>query len=461
MSEAPRDAPLDDQDPGRQGLAGRLVRIKDQLLELPAVARSIRALMVVAGGLRSEPITLRAAALTYLTLLSLIPLLAVVFSVFQAVVGTRALEAQLQEYILDNLAVGAQASFQTYIERYVRKASGAALGGLGFAFLLASSVSLLANIEAAFNHIFRAPKPRRPVLRFGIYWCLLTLGPFLLSLSLATTAMLERSSAKGPLQNAVGVVLPLIITWGAFMLLYMILPAVQVKRRAAFLGAFVAGTAWEVAKIGYAFVSSQLVRRDAIYGSLSAIPTFLLWTYVSWIIVLYGARIAYAAQANWVDLDPTGASSGPLERELLAARIMVAIGRAFRTREVPPGARRLAEELCAHEGLVGSMLAALADRGLVRQLVQGGYVPARALDEIPLSEIRLAARGRIEEPAAREHPFRPEVRELLAHWQRADAAAGERLTATLADLVREEDPRTSGTLTDPGLTRPGKPDRGA
>src|SRR4051794_33875792 len=145
-------------------------RLVDRLLALPAVAKSVRAVVVVAGGLRVDPITLRAAALTYLTLLSLIPLLAVVFSVFQAVVGTKALQDQLQSYILDNLAVGARESFQKYIEQYVQRATGAALGGFGFVFLLVSAVSLLANIEAAFNQIFRAPRPRPLALRFGIYW---------------------------------------------------------------------------------------------------------------------------------------------------------------------------------------------------------------------------------------------------------------------------------------------------
>jgi CheY-like chemotaxis protein len=228
----------------------------------------------------------------------------------------------------------------------------AALGGFGFAFLLASSVSLLANIETAFNQIFRAPKPRPLALRFGIYWCLLTLGPFLLSLSIAGTALLERSRALGPLRNAAGIVLPLLVTCGAFTMLYLIVPAVQVRRRSALLGAVVAGTAWEVAKIVYAIVSAQSVRRDAIYGSLSAIPTFLLWTYVSWIIVLFGARIAYAAQATHATLETTGAGAGPLEREVLAARVMANIANAFHNGTAPPGVRTTAEALHADEALI-------------------------------------------------------------------------------------------------------------
>lgn len=433
-------------------LAARVRKIRDRILELPAVARSIRALVIVAGGLRSEPITLRAAALTYLTILSLIPLLAVIFSVFQAIVGTKALQGQLQDYILENLAVGARESFQRYIETYIQKATGAALGGFGFVFLLFSSVSLLANIEAAFNAVFRAPRPRPLVLRIGIYWALLTLGPILLSLSIAGTAFLERSHALGSVRHVASIVLPLLVTCGSFTLLYLILPAVQVKRRSAVIGAFVAGTAWEVAKIVYAFISARAVRRDAIYGSLSAIPTFLLWTYVSWIIVLFGARIAYAAQAEHLILKP-GDVPNPLERELLVARVMRAVSKAFHDGEPPPGVRILSGLLHADEALIRSALDALAAKSLVREVTEGGWTPTRPLERIPLSEVRAAARGLVERPAPHEPQFDPELRELLAHWDRADEAAGERLGVTMADLLAAGHARAGAHVTEPALVR--------
>lgn len=421
--------------------------LRRRLMSLPAVAKSVRAVVVVASGLRGESITLRAAALTYLTLLSIVPLLAVVFSVFQAVVGTKVLEDQLQEYILDNLAVGARASFQTYIEQYVQRATGATLGGFGFVFLLVSAVSLLANVEKAFNHIFRAPRPRPLALRFGIYWCLLTLGPILLSLSIAGTALIEGSRALGPLRHVAGVLLPLLVTCGAFTLLYLILPAVQVKRRAAMLGAFVAGTAWEAAKVAYATLSSHSIQRDKIYGSLSAIPTFLLWTYVSWLIVLFGARVAYAAQATSLGL-AVDATAGPLVRELLVARVMRVVAQAFRDGTVPPGVRVISTDLSADEALVRAALEDLADRELVREAAQGGWSPARPLDQIRLREVRAAARGEVERPGEHGLPLPADVTLLLVHWDRADDAAGQRLGASYAELTTAPG-EASEHVTDP------------
>ena len=233
-------------------------------MRFPAGARTLQTILGIATSLRNDPITLRAAALTYLTLLSLVPLLAVVFSIFQAVVGTHELEARLREFVFQNLAVGAQENVTRYISQYIQRATS--FGLFGFALLVFSSVSLMANVEAALNHTFRAPRPRSLALRFGVYWCLLTVGPILLALSLSATALLQSSSLDwlGPIRQGLFVVLPALITIAAFTLMYKIVPAVPIRRRAAFTGAVVAGIAWEAAKIAYTAFSSHSVRTGAI-----------------------------------------------------------------------------------------------------------------------------------------------------------------------------------------------------
>jgi membrane protein len=395
----------------------------------PVLVRAGRIARRVAGSLRGEPVTLRAAALTYLTLLSFVPLLAVVFSVLQAVVGTKALLDPLRDFILENLAVGARETFQQHVQTYVQRASAAAVGGFGFAFLLVSSVSLLANIEAAFNHIFKAPRPRPLALRMGIYWCLLTLGPLLLALSLSGTAMLPRMI--GPLRPLVGYVLPLVVTCGAFMLLYVILPAVTVPRRAAFTGALVAGTLWEVAKVVYARVATLSVRKDAIYGSLSAIPTFMLWTYVSWIIVLLGARVAYAAWERRADLSADDLAT-PRGRELAAARVLLDVAQAFALGRAPPTPRQLAGRVGCEESTVRGVVGLLVAGGLVREEARGGLLPARPLDVLTLADVREAARGASPE----EQASAPELSLLARRWSVADAAAAGVLQTSYDELVR-------------------------
>jgi membrane protein len=404
--------------------------LRQRLARLPAVARSVRTVLVLASGLRADPITLRAAALSYLSVLSIVPLLTVVFSIFQAVVGQQQLEARLRDFLFSNVVAGASQNVSRYLTIYIQRAS--AVGGVGFVFLLFSSASLMANIETAFNHIFRVTRPRPLLLRFGVYWCLLTVGPVLLALSVAITALLETTTSSahwlGPLRQ-LSFVGPLVITYAAFLLMYVVVPAVRVQIRPALLGALVGGTAWEIAKIGYAEVSTRTMH-NAIYGSLSAFPVFLVWVYISWILVLFGARVTYAAQTTGMSaaVEPAGT---PRERELVTAHVMRAIAFAFARGHNAPDAERLTRTLGAFGQDVEDALVRLTDAKLIRAVREGGWVPARALSGISLAEVRAAAR----QGPPRAEP-EPESVHLEQRWQRADDAADRELSMTLEDLVR-------------------------
>lgn len=407
----------------------------DAALEVPAIARSVKAAMLVATGLKSDPITLRASALTYLTMLSIIPLLAVVFSVFQAVVGEAELQADLERLILENLAVGAQENIGQWISGFVKNASGTAIGGVGFALLLFSAVSLMANVEKALNHTFQAPKPRPLALRFGIYWSLLTLGPILLALSVAATAMVQSSASfewMGPARKMLFLLAPFLVTWTGFALLYIIVPATRVNRRAALLGAVVAGTGWEIAKIGYAAFSAGSVRKNAIYGSLSAIPIFLVWVYLSWIIVLFGARVAWAVQTPGAGLGAR--TQTPAGRELLFCRVVLSICRGFQA-GYPMTPRKIATWCVADEGQVRPALVVLEEEGLIRELASGGWVPAKPLARLTLDEARRAARG-----DGVDGISEPGYLLLDGHLRVAEAAASDALSITFEALVAQDDP---------------------
>lgn len=433
-----RTMPLEDE----QGNGGQKPTKREQFrqwvdtaLEVPAVARSVKAAMLVATGLKSDPITLRASALTYLTMLSIIPLLAVVFSVFQAIVGEAELQADLERLILENLAVGAQENIGHWISGFVKNASGTAIGGVGFALLLVSAVSLMANVEKALNHTFHAPKPRPLALRFGVYWCLLTLGPILLALSVAATALLQSSASlewMGPVRRMVFLLAPFIVTWTGFALLYIIVPATRVHRRSAMLGAVVAGTGWELAKIGYAAFSAGSVRKNAIYGSLSAIPIFLVWVYLSWIIVLFGARIAWAVQTPGEGLGAR--TQTPAGRELLFCRVVLSVCRGFQA-GAPLTMRQIAHLCVAEEANVRSALIELEQRGVVRELASGGWVPGKPLSRLTLNDARQAARGDGVGGVAE-----PGYLLLDGHLRVAEEAASDALAVTFETLVAENEP---------------------
>src|SRR5438552_10690245 len=159
----------------------RLAAYREHAFSFPGVRRFVRAVLLVAHGFRGEAITLRASPLTYLTLLSLVPLLAVVYSVVDLFTGEMQIHARVQGYVNSQLGIGAGAAIAGALTTFTTKATIQTLGAIGFAALLISVLSLLWNVESAFNHIYGVKKPRSPLQRLLKYQSFLTLGPLFLT----------------------------------------------------------------------------------------------------------------------------------------------------------------------------------------------------------------------------------------------------------------------------------------
>src|SRR5207302_2602597 len=247
----------------------------------PSARRFIRAVLLVAHGFRGEAITLRAAALTYLTLLALVPLLAVVYSVVDLFTGEAQIHDRLQSYVNSQLGIGAGAAIAGALTTFTSKATVKTLGAIGFALLLVSALSLLWNIESAFNHIYAVRKPRSPVQRLLKYWTFLTLGPIFLSLSVYVSWTISRmQDTHGPhsypnhseVLHVLAALSSVAITYASLAFLYKVIPNARVRVRSALLAALIAGSAWEVAKFLFAWASGRMVQLHRIYGSVAALP---------------------------------------------------------------------------------------------------------------------------------------------------------------------------------------------
>jgi membrane protein len=183
-----------------------------------------------------------------------------------------------------------------------------------------------------------------------------------------------------------------LLTCLSFALLYLIVPNTKVKVRNAAAGGFIAGLAWELAKWGYATFVARSVRYSAIYGSVAAIPIFLLWLYLSWAILLFGARLAYVFQYA-SSLVKGVHIHGKTGREIVAGRALLTIARAY-DREAPaPDAGDVASELGCSADDVSEVVLALKAAGLLVPLGDGGLVPARPLERISLFDVRRAISG--------------------------------------------------------------------
>ena len=239
-----------------------------------------------------------AGGLTFTTVLAVVPLLTIVFAVFTTFPVFTAFREALEGYFVQSvMPKGIANTIVNSLTSFAGKATR--LSALGAVVLLITSTAMMGMIERAFNQIWRVRRPRPLSQRVMIYWALVTLGPVLVGLSLTlTTQLFEATSGLlAPLPYAgafVYTLLSVVLTTCAFTLLYMWLPNRYVNWRDAVWGGVVAALAIELAKRLFAIFIKQFPAYSVIYGALAALPLFLLWIYLSWLITLVGALIAAA-----------------------------------------------------------------------------------------------------------------------------------------------------------------------
>ncbi|MDR2876950.1 MAG: virulence factor BrkB family protein [Chromatiales bacterium] len=233
-----------------------------------------------------------ATALSYTTLLSLVPLLVVVFSiissfpVFEKVTGT------IQEYVFRNFLPAAGETIQAYLTNFMARTG--TLTGVGIATLVVTALMLMNTIDGVLNRIWRVHRSRSIVAKMATYWATLTLGPMLLAISIVATSYLVTLSKLGAMaSSALLGWLPFLFTSLALTLLYVLVPNRRVPLRYGLISAVLAAALFEIAKAAFAYYVAAGPVYTTIYGALATIPLFLVWIYVSWAIVLLGAEFNY------------------------------------------------------------------------------------------------------------------------------------------------------------------------
>lgn len=266
------------------------------------LARLGRFARLVLQRLRQDRCNRVAGELSFTTLLALVPLTTVsiavlsLFPVFETWMHTA------QEFIYGNFVPAAGDAVSQYLQQFAANAGRLTVWGL--LFLIVTALLLMATIEHAFNDIWHVAQPRKRIYRFLGYWAVLTLGPILIGLSLSVTAyllslpvFLGAGAARG-LRALMLAVAPSVFEMAAFMLMYVVVPNHRVRWRHALVGSIVAAILFEVAKRAFAWFVLSFSTYHVIYGALAALPVFLVWIYLSWMVVLLGAVVT-AALPQW------------------------------------------------------------------------------------------------------------------------------------------------------------------
>jgi membrane protein len=251
--------------------------------------------------IRREQIQVVAGYLSYVCLMSLVPLIVVMFSVMTAFPLFAELQEHIEQFVYQNFVPSAGDVLQQYLTGFVDNASK--MSAVAISFLFVAALLLISSIDSTFNKIWRVTDKRRSITSFAMYWMVLTLGPILVGASIALSSYIVSLVAVDE-YDVLGLfdiflrLLPLLSSIIAFIILYIAVPNKAVPFKFALSGAIVAGVLFELAKKAFALYITAFPSYQVIYGALAAIPIIFLWVYVSWLIVLTGALITVSLQEH-------------------------------------------------------------------------------------------------------------------------------------------------------------------
>src|SRR5580704_1913517 len=390
-------------------------------------------------------ISVQAMSLAYTTLLSLVPLMVFSFAILKGIGARTDLNFVLHEFFRP--LGGAANQLTESVMSFVTNMRGDVLGSIGLIFLTYTVLSTIQKVETSFNFVWRVDRPRSLARRFTEYLSVMIIGPILLAVALG----LLGSAAHSPLAqwldsvaylawffHALGRLLPYAIVAVVFTFMYAFVPNTRVELRAALIGGVTGGIIW--ALVGQVFTAVLLYSSSqlAVYTGFAIVLTTLIWVYLSWLILLIGAELAFYVQ--FPQYLPLGRESAALEgsvREQLGLSIMVLIARDYRRGLPHWSATRLAAELAVPRAALAPLLAALEKAGLLTATDREQFVPGRDPESIPLSAIISALRS----PAsARSAPPTRAAASAVKVLAQIDGALERELgQRSLKDLIAEDD----------------------
>ncbi|MDP6566875.1 MAG: YihY/virulence factor BrkB family protein [Alphaproteobacteria bacterium] len=443
---------------GLRALVDRLDRLiwHDDLSGLPWwrawPALALRMAAAIGRDLAKGQLTLWAMSLVYTTLLSLVPLLAISFSILKGFGVHNQIEPMLLG-LLEPLGEKGVEITERIIE-FVDNVKVGVLGSLGFALLFYTVISLMQKIERAFNNVWHVVRERTFGQRFRDYLSVLVIGPALIFaavgigasvMSLSIVGTLASIEPLGSLIRLAGKLIPFLMIAGAFAFMYAFMPNTKVRPRAALTGGLVAGLMWNL--LGWVFASFVVgsAKYTAIYSTFATLVFFMIWLYVGWLILLIGANIAFYIQHPAYLRGIGGVNRlSHRAREKLALVVATLIARNHYGQRPAWTTEDLSQHLRARNDPVADVLAALERAGLIKATADEPptFLPARPFEEVEVPEVLAAVRhGSVGGDLSHEHiPAPADIDGLVSAYEESiGAALAGRTLKQLAQAALAED----------------------
>lgn len=354
--------------------------------------KQLRIILLTVRGFHNDNCLLRASALTFYSLLSVVPVAAMAFGIAKGFGFEKFLEKWLFESFPGQEEVISQVIL--YANSYLESTRGGMIAGIGLGLLFWTVIKVLGNIEASFNAVWRVEKSRGFGRRFSDYLSIMLLGPVLLLLASSAnvfiTSQITMITEKIALLDMFSSIIfsllkltPLLLIWIMFSIMYILMPNTRVKLPCGVVAGFLAGAAFHIVQWGYITFQIGATRYNAIYGTFAALPLFLIWLQLSWIIVLFGAELSFASQnVHMHGFKEDAKRISPAFAKLLALRICTLILHGFSKAEKPLNARDIAKNLDMPIGLAHPILERLVESDVLSRIAppdnsEAAFQPAR------------------------------------------------------------------------------------
>jgi membrane protein len=366
------------------------------------LVKQLRILILTIRGFKKTKCPLSASALTFYSVLSIVPVVAMAFGIakgfgFQNLLEKQLLEKfQAQEEVMNRVVA--------FAHTLLENTKGGVIAGIGVIFLLWTVIKLLSQIERSFNDIWDVKTPRTYGRKFSDYLSIMLISPILFILSSSVTvfittqitAITQKVALIGMFSPVIFLMLKFIpygLIWILFVFMYILMPNTKVNFSSGLIGGVIAGTIYQIAQWAYITFQVGMAKYNAIYGSFAALPLFLIWIQLSWLVVLFGAEMSFAYQyVDTYEFEPDGRAISPAFKKLLSLQISRLVISRFFKAEPPASAYKISKILEIPIRLAQQILDELVEARILsdteaQKNKDVSYQPARDINAITINTV--------------------------------------------------------------------------
>jgi membrane protein len=364
--------------------------------------KQLRIFLLATRRFGQDQCPLQASALTFYSILSIVPVVAMAFGIAKGFGFQKLLEKQLLEKFSGQEEV--MMRIVDFSRSLLENTKGGMIVGIGIVFLLWTVIKLLGNIERSFNNIWELKNPRTYGRKFSDYLSIMLISPILIIMSSSATVFIttkitlitEKVALIGMFSPVIFVMLkfiPYCLVWILFIFIYILMPNTKVNFSSGFVAGIIAGTIYQVAQLAYIYFQVGMARYNAIYGSFAALPLFLIWMQLSWFIVLFGAEISFAYQCvDTYEFEPDCRNISQIFKKLISLQIAHLVISAFSRGEKPLTASKITQAFEIPIRLVQQIVDELVEGEILsyaetKEDNERFYQPARDINGITIKSI--------------------------------------------------------------------------